>query len=233
MVNAIVNATNLTNSDSNRGKGDNAHDTQNLNFYSFDTLAINPTNLKALLTSDGNIVKITDDSANGIHLGSDKIYTFYALKDDNSWVQLVIDNKAPVGTTITGTAGTTTGENAYGAGGTLIITFDKKVKADLLEYNKDTNINPENASAIGVSSQGGGGPRTLGDDNTKVIEAIDKDSNGYATSFKITLGPTFNKSNGPVAVGDKITVVSANVVSENGINAAGTRVEFIVPTPES
>lgn len=149
MVNAIVNATNLTNSDSNRGKGDNAHDTQNLNFYSFDTLAINPTKLKALLTSDGNIVKITDDSANGIHLGSDKIYTFYALKDDNSWVQLVID----------------------------------------------------------------------------------KDSNGYATSFKITLGPTFGKSSGPVAVGDKITVVSANVVSENGIKAAGTRVEFIVPTP--
>ena len=227
MVNAIVNATNLTNSDSNRGKGDNAHDTQNLHFYSFDTLAINPTNLKALLTSDGNIVKITDDSANGIHLGSDKIYTFYALKDDNSWVQLVIDNKAPVGTTITGTAGTTTGENAYGAGGTLIITFDKKVKADLLEYNKITN--PTNASIIGVSSQGG--TRTLGDDNTKVIEAIDKDSNGYATSFKITLGPTFNKSSGPVAVGDKITVVSANVVSENGIKAAGTRVEFTVPTP--
>ena len=227
MVNAIVNATNLTNSDSNRGKGDNAHDTQNLNFYSFDTLAINPTKLKALLTSDGNIVKITDDSANGIHLGSDKIYTFYALKDDNSWVQLVIDNKAPVGTTITGTAGVTTGENAYGAGGTLIITFDKKVKADLLEYNKDTN--PTNASIIGVSSQGG--TRTLGDDNSKAIEAIDKDSNGYATSFKITLGPTFDKSSGPVAVGDKITVVSANVVSENGIKAAGTRVEFIVPTP--
>lgn len=142
-----------------------------------------------------------------------------------------MNNKAPVGTTITGTAGTTTGENAYGAGGTLIITFDKKVKADLLEFNKATNTNPTNASIIGVSSQGGGGPRTLGDDNSKVIEAIDKDSNGYATSFKITLGPTFNKSSGPVAVGDKITVDSANVVSENGIKAAGDKVEFIVPAP--
>lgn len=93
VVTAIKAATpeNSTRDSGNDVTDNNGTKTYKAHKFSVD---INTTNILALLTADGNVVTVTDDSANIIHLGTNKVYTFYALKADKTWIKVTADNTA-------------------------------------------------------------------------------------------------------------------------------------------
>ncbi|NUK29802.1 S-layer homology domain-containing protein [Parageobacillus sp. VR-IP] len=99
----------------------------------------------------------------------------------------------------------------YAANDTITIKFSEKVKVANLV---GTNGAPQN-----ILIQGGTGA-TL---DASTIAAADADSNGYATTFVITL-----KGSPVVASGDKL-VVTANKVEDVVGNTASADVEFLLP----
>ncbi|TMN21819.1 hypothetical protein [Lentibacillus cibarius] len=96
-------------------------------------------------------------------------------------------------------------DTAYEAGETITIKFDSKVEA--------SNISIDD---LGLNN---------GDWDTSTVAADDEDTNGYATSFTVTLADDGDGSNGTLnipASGDTITIDASKVVDEAGNEASGS-----------
>ncbi|MGG3906348.1 hypothetical protein [Geobacillus stearothermophilus] len=170
-----------------------------------DTVEINPTTGKITITDKNNDTKFTKNNA--------KFRLIAQSNGETDFVTFTVaDGVLPTAAETGAVSVNQAAAGTYAANDKITIKFSEKVKVSNLV---GTNGAPQN-----ISIQGGTGA-TL---DASTIAAADADSNGYATTFVITL----KGSSLSVAKGNKL-VVTANKVEDVAGNTASADVEFLLP----